>query len=186
MRKRVIFMCAVIILANILAGCFGEKYSVDYDGRKDDFSGAKNSYRAGSKVKIYFKDVGTDTDYAFYLDGNRIDAFYSRNQGYEISFTMPDHDVKLTYAAFSSMMTGGLQEFYTVTANLFMGNEGQYRPGDTVRLLMPLATDTNYTFYIDGEKVQADYEDWTAVIEFIMPEHDVLVEYSSYNTMTAD
>ena len=33
-----------------LGGCFAAKYSVDYNGKKDSFSGAKNSYRAGEKV----------------------------------------------------------------------------------------------------------------------------------------
>ncbi|MBE6685898.1 MAG: hypothetical protein E7591_01550 [Ruminococcaceae bacterium] len=48
--------------------------------------------------------VATDTDYTFYLDGERINSSgYSDFKGYTIEFTMPDHDVELTCESKNSM-----------------------------------------------------------------------------------
>ncbi len=68
------------------------------------FKNVKSSYRPGAKVKIYFPYVATDTDYSFYLDGERINDYsYSDKKGFIITFTMPDHDVELTYDSKNSM-----------------------------------------------------------------------------------
>ena len=79
----------------MLIGCFGQKYNVDYDGKKDFFNGAKDSYRAGAKVRLSYM-IATDTDYAFYLDGERLPMEYDGESSFIITFTMPSHDVKLT------------------------------------------------------------------------------------------
>lgn len=86
------------------SGCGGKKYKVDYNGRKDVFENAKDYYRAGQKVEVWMKFIATDTDYAFYLDGQRLNPDYSERKGYIISFTMPAHDVRLTYSARNSMV----------------------------------------------------------------------------------
>ena len=52
-----------------LVGCAGKTYRVDYCGDKDFYKGAKNSYRAGQEVPLYYTMIATDTDYSFYLDG---------------------------------------------------------------------------------------------------------------------
>ena len=98
-----------IILAGVMTmfgffGCGAKKYRVDYDGHKDWFSGAKDEYRAGEKVTFYYYLVATDTDYSFYVDGERINALYDDDHGFKISFTMPDHDVKVTVKSVNSMI----------------------------------------------------------------------------------
>lgn len=87
-----------------LSGCFGTKYKVDYCGRKNCYTGAKDSYRAGAKVVIYYYMIGTDTDYSFTLDGERLQPLYEEGKGYKISFTMPGHDVTLRCDSHNSMV----------------------------------------------------------------------------------
>ena len=90
-----------VALALCLTGCFGQKYSVDYDGKKDQFRGAKDSYRAGATVTLYFMP-GTDTDYYFYLDNEELSREYDEQKGFRLTFTMPEHDVKLSVRAVNS------------------------------------------------------------------------------------
>ena len=78
-------------------------YRVDYDGCKDFYNNAKDEYRAGEKVKVYFYMVATDTDYHFELEGAELETGFDWQKGYILSFTMPDHDVKLTVTSRNSM-----------------------------------------------------------------------------------
>ena len=85
-----------------LFGCSGHKYRVEYDC-KDFYSNAKDYYRAGTKVKLYYELIATDTDYSFCLDGESIDFDYDENRGFVIEFIMPEHDVKLECSTKNSM-----------------------------------------------------------------------------------
>ena len=73
MMKKIIpaiLICAlggVVVLG--LSGCFVKKYRVDYCGSKDCYTGAKDSYRAGAEVVLYYDMIATDTNYTFYLEG---------------------------------------------------------------------------------------------------------------------
>ncbi len=87
-----------------LFGCFAPKYRVDYDGKKDSFRGAKDAYRAGTKVTLYYGLIATDTDYTFTLDGAELFQDYSERKGFILRFTMPDHDVKLTVSSKNTMV----------------------------------------------------------------------------------
>ena len=87
-----------------LTGCGGgNRYQVDYGGQKDCYTNAKDSYRAGTTVTLYFDLVATDTDYSFLLDGESIKYTYDDKKGFVIQFTMPDHDVKLECNSVNSM-----------------------------------------------------------------------------------
>ena len=86
-----------------LFGCFGEKYRVEYDS-KGCYSNAKDFYRAGTKVKLYYEMIATDTDYSFSLDGEPLEFTYDAKKGFIIEFTMPEHNVKLECSAVNSMM----------------------------------------------------------------------------------
>ena len=86
-----------------LTGCGGKKYQVDYCGSKDLYNNAKNSYRAGTTVTLYFDAIATDTDYSFCLDGEPIRFTYDQKKGFVIRFVMPDHDVKLECNTVNSM-----------------------------------------------------------------------------------
>ncbi|MBR2801578.1 MAG: hypothetical protein IKE21_03135 [Erysipelotrichaceae bacterium] len=96
-----ISLCAVLFLS--LFGC-AKKYRVDYDGRKERYKGAEDSYPAGRKVTLYYDLIAADTDYAFYLDGERLNHGYGSAKGFVISFTMPEHDVKLTCETHNTMV----------------------------------------------------------------------------------
>ena len=76
-------------------GLFAKKYKVDYCGQKMAYPNAKDEYRAGEKVTLYFDMIATDTNYSFTLDGAELMRDYDREKGFVLSFTMPDHDVKL-------------------------------------------------------------------------------------------
>lgn len=83
---------------------FGEKkYRVDYHGRKSAFEGARDAYKAGEQVTLYYGFIATDTDYSFYVDGGRFNAPYT-DKGYEISFVMPAHDVDVRVQSRNSMV----------------------------------------------------------------------------------
>jgi hypothetical protein len=49
-----------------------------------------------------------------------------------------------------------------------------------------VATDTDYSFLLDGEPIHYTYDDQKGfVIQFTMPDHDVKLEYDSRNSMLA-
>ncbi len=108
MMKKIIpaiLICAlggVVVLG--LSGCFVKKYRVDYCGSKDCYTGAKDSYRAGAEVVLYYEMIATDTDYSFFLDGERLQPLYEEGKGYKISFVMPEHDVTLKCESHNSMV----------------------------------------------------------------------------------
>ena len=99
-----VIVTAVIIIAIFITGCGKRSYKVDYCGAKDFYSNAKKTYKAGEEVELIFDLVATDTDYTFYLDGKSEDLdVQGTGNGFLIRFTMPDHDVKLSYSEKNSM-----------------------------------------------------------------------------------
>ena len=69
--------------------------------------------------------------------------------------------------------------------DLFTGAQDSYRAGETVTLYFEfIATDTSYSFYVDGKDFNPDYDaEKGYVLKFTMPEHDITVGFSSVNTM---
>ncbi len=105
-RKFIAVISAILAGGIIMLGLFGcgaKKYKVDYDGDREYYEGAKDEYEAGEKVVLYYDLIATDTDYAFYLDDEKINFGYSEDRGFIIEFTMPDHDVKLRCETRNSM-----------------------------------------------------------------------------------
>lgn len=72
-----------------------EKYTVDYCGMKACYTRARDSYKSGEKVLLFYQYVATDTNYGFYLDGERLSCDYHDKRGFIIRFVMPEHNVKL-------------------------------------------------------------------------------------------
>lgn len=76
---------------------------------------------------------------------------------------------------------------YSGQMNWYTNAKPFYRAGAKVRLCYDekfIATDTDYSFLLDGEKISASYEEGKGfVIEFIMPEHDVVLEANSESSM---
>ncbi len=60
-----------------------------------------------------------------------------------------------------------------------------YKAGEKVEFYFRyVATDTDYSFYLDGKKLNPLYEeDKGYVIKFTMPSHDVSVKWKSTNSM---
>jgi len=103
----------VIVMAIVVFGLYlyrrdGREvfYRIDYDGCRDRFKDARSMYKAGQNVTVYYKEkyIATDTDYSFYLDGERLNGTFVKGKGIKLSFTMPDHDVKLCCSAKNSMV----------------------------------------------------------------------------------
>lgn len=78
-------------------------YKVDYRGQMDWFGGAKENYAEGTKVELSYSLIATDTDYTFYVDGQRVNAEWNANKGYIIRFTMPAHDIEVYCTAINTM-----------------------------------------------------------------------------------
>ncbi len=104
----------LLLLGGILMVCFfgcgKTAYAVDYRGQKDEYLDAQDTYKAGSKVKLTYYLVGTDTDYSFWLDGERLNAAYAEGKGFILRFTMPDHDVCLECRAVNSMVRSPIED----------------------------------------------------------------------------
>ena len=96
----------VILLGVLMMGLFGcaKKYKVDYNGHKAAFPGAKDSYRAGEKVRLVYDIIATDTDYSFHVEGAEYRIDYSDGEGYVVTFTMPNHDVSVQVESRNSMV----------------------------------------------------------------------------------
>lgn len=99
----------ILILLVIAGGCFmrcfGESYTIDYCGEKGCYKGAKDSYPAGTKVKLCYSLIATDTDYSFYLDGQPLQYEYDSAKGVIIQFVMPNHNAKLECVTKNSMVS---------------------------------------------------------------------------------
>ena len=100
----VLVLLSCLLLVGLTGCSDGEPYQVDYCGAEDCYSNAKDSYRVGTEVTLYFDLVATDTDYSFLLDGEPVHYTYDDQKGFVIQFTMPNHDVKLECNSKNSML----------------------------------------------------------------------------------
>ncbi len=98
-----ILATVLVFLCLFIAAGAPKSYLVDYGGAKGLFNKAKDSYREGEKVTMYFDLIATDTDYSFFIDGERVNCEYDEDKGYIISFVMPAHDVKVSVETKNSM-----------------------------------------------------------------------------------
>ncbi|MBR5502599.1 MAG: hypothetical protein IKV55_06165 [Oscillospiraceae bacterium] len=96
-------LLAAALFAAVWAVCGVKRYRVDYCGAKGLYERARDTYRAGAAVKLYFPYVATDTDYRFTLDGESVSCTYSDRHGFIITFVMPAHDVMLNFESVNSM-----------------------------------------------------------------------------------
>lgn len=88
------------------------------------------------------------------------------------------------------LMGGSKANRYKVDLNgsdfCYEGVKSSYRAGETVTLhFTMIATDTDYSFYLDGEPIHYDYDDRKGfILCFTMPDHDVKLETRSVNSMS--
>lgn len=74
---------------------------------------------------------------------------------------------------------------YCGSKDFYKGAKASYGAGKKVTLYYTLiATDTDYSFYLDGEPIHYKYDDQKGfVINFIMPDHNVKLECRAINSM---
>ncbi len=102
---RIAIVFVVIILSVFaLFGCNKKpEYKVDYHGQKDFFRGSRDSFTAGSSVRLVFDLIATDTDYSFFVTADDYNVNYE-NGAYVISFIMPEHDVEVYFDSVNTMV----------------------------------------------------------------------------------
>jgi len=164
MKRTMMLLLIGGILMLTLFGCGGKVCRVDYDGSKDDFTGAKDTYRAGSTVKLCYGLIATDTDYSFLIDGEPIRADWDEKKGYILRFTMPDHDVKLTVKSVNSMLyVPPAEETAVLRFRSFDGGG----PSFTVKIEDPaIAAYTADRFYFDRNHNELDGAAFEEVFTF--------------------
>lgn len=74
---------------------------------------------------------------------------------------------------------------YNGQKNFLKGAKDFYKSGEEVRVCYNLiATDTNYSFFVDGKPFSPDFSPQEGyIIKFTMPEHDVSIAIESKNSM---
>ncbi|MCR5742097.1 MAG: hypothetical protein K6F92_00010 [Lachnospiraceae bacterium] len=80
-----------------------KKYAVTADC---GYNFNKKMYAPGENVEVVYGLVPTDTDHYFYADSPDVlvKTSYEDRKGYVVSFTMPEHDVKLLVSKRNSMV----------------------------------------------------------------------------------
>ena len=103
--KTILLFLILVIFAVLLVvlGCTAKTYDVDYCGEMQMYEGAKASFVPGTTVTLYYTLIASDTDYTFYLDGEKLSVALDASKGFMIRFTMPDHNVKLECVAENTM-----------------------------------------------------------------------------------
>lgn len=86
--------------------------------------------------------------------------------------------------AFALNSCGG-ERYRLDTAGRFSGARSSYRAGQKVTVRFPfVATDTSYSFYLNGKSIDATYSDIGGYkLEFIMPPYDAKLECVMRNDM---
>ena len=75
---------------------------------------------------------------------------------------------------------------YCGAKDFYANAKDTYKSGEEVELIFDLvATDTDYTFYLDGKSEDLDVQGTGNgfLIRFTMPDHDVKLNYSEKNSM---
>ena len=75
---------------------------------------------------------------------------------------------------------------YCGAKDFYSNAKDTYKAGEEVELIFDLvATDTDYTFYLDGKTENLDVHGTSNgfVIRFTMPDHDIKLDYSEKNSM---
>ena len=101
---------------SFLSGCFAEKASVAYNGNKDLFKSAKDSYPIGYEVILTFTD-DSRPDYEFFMNIEKLDAKYEEGKGYTMSFEMPKEGASIKVAAPYKDPTTGEEKLVSVSKN---------------------------------------------------------------------
>ena len=77
---------------------------------------------------------------------------------------------------------------YMGSKSFYINARDEYKAGEPVVLSFPfIATDTKYSFFIDGKEINYSYNDKHCIeLRFIMPDHDAVLECVHKNIMLCD
>ncbi len=193
MRKTGLFRCAAAFAAaaSLFTGCAksAPKYHVDYDGKQSVFIDAKDAYEEGEEVRLKTWFV-YDASPTVTVDGVRISPEAEGYQYTVYTFTMPAHDVKVTYSlGGSDMMMKPLAITYEGETGRLIDPVSVAYPGETVTLkLGPVFDDVSAEVFVNGEparKTDGDDGDYL-YFAFIMPYEPVTVEIRPKNSSAVD
>ena len=143
----------IILLVLALFGCAPKNLKVKAEG----FDNVKKGYAEGEEVEIYFSNIGTDTDYRFFVDGTKYNASYDNAKGYVIKFTMPDHDVEVSVKIGGSMMMDPAQGVTKILYQRlwFYALEGETEDKEKIAEIMNALN----SLVISDESTAISYED---------------------------
>ena len=68
----------------------------------------------GDPVELCFSAWGTDTSYEFIADADDLKVTFETGRGYVIRFTMPEHDVVVSFSSRNCMMNNSGPTFSTM------------------------------------------------------------------------
>ena len=180
-KKRII--CRALLLALTAStllffpACNAAKHKIDYCGQKEFYDRPPESCSAGKKVELCYKGefVATDTDYTFFVDGEKASAKADDDGNIILRFVMPDHDVRVRCFANVTMREAGdlmLVDYYDAVT----GTDGGDR---SYELVLNLTTDDSIRLdvynasYGTEETCVSYYVDYGAVDESL----DVIEKY---------
>lgn len=108
MKKIVLFIVLIMIFSGLF-GCSKKEYKINYNGDKALYHDARDSYKAGSKVKLIFDGAKPGIDYyEFRIDGELV-PYKFVNGKMVITFKMPSHDISLMCYTEHEMTVSGYQ-----------------------------------------------------------------------------
>ncbi|MBQ3664883.1 MAG: hypothetical protein II919_02105 [Lachnospiraceae bacterium] len=173
MKKWMIIVSISLLVSLMLMACGQEKitkYHVDYGKEKAFFNGAKDAYPAGEKVTLYYDNIATDSSYQFYLDGEMLQCSYYVDKGFEITFTMPNHDVSLTYTRSNNMIYVPESEDETED-----GTENETEDGTENETVDEIGNDTEDGTKDEAEEVSKDGElkEYVSVSDLDAPHENI-------------
>lgn len=178
-----ILIAALLLTMLLPVGCGGQKYAVDYIGKKDVFLDAKERYSAGEQVQLKTYAV-MDASPKVTVDGERLSPEVVDYTYLVYTFTMPEHDVKVDYVLGGSDMTAQTYRItYEGDTELLTDPIERAYAGETVTVKLGSAPDVSIDVYVDGRTVlQADGPDEGLLyFTFEMPTHDAVVTVTSKN-----
>ena len=206
MKKRYFLIWLVLMLsaALLLTGCkhtTEEKedvlpdgpddaptYRIDFGGRESVFIDAGDRYAAGDEV-VLKTELVMDASPVVTADGQRLTAEVSDDYRYLIyTFTMPAHDVAVTYTINGSDMVRQFTITYEGDAMRVIDPIYAAFPHDTVTIRLGLIFDVVTDVRVNAKNAkQVDGpDDGYLYFEFEMPEEDVTVEIESRNISIVD
>ncbi len=151
-----------------LFGCGGEKYRLILDD-EDAFTGVKESYRAGEKVEFCYsyRYIATDTDYTFYLDGEKFSPSYKDDRGFVFKFKMPSHDVTVKVESRNSMIATPRAEPGDILVDYYSATVGTDGYDCHTELVLTATEDADVLLLSRYE--QEDPESDESCIEYLVP-----------------